>query len=239
MDDDYPNIISAIVEAAKAMPSLDKGNTNAHGGYQFVSIDNYYEVVAKVALAQGLTWKVREEEAKIISVEGRNGPASALFIKYYVDVMHPSGEIWNGFFSASIVHPLQGAQTAGSAMSYLVKLFLRTTFHVVTGEADADATDGSAFDMGAKPAAVAKKVVEPVTPPPPTRQEAYQEIENGEKARTTLALAEVGLSTCTTKALLDKFWVDNEGEFKKLKKLDPKGYAELVQEFKRKNGEFV
>ena len=38
----------------------------------------------------------------------------------------------------SILHPLQGAQTTGSAASYAEKIFLRTLFKIVTGEPDAD-----------------------------------------------------------------------------------------------------
>lgn len=42
-----------------------------------------------------------------------------------------------------MVHPIQGAQTAGSALAYGEKMLTRFLFKIVTGEKDADASDNS------------------------------------------------------------------------------------------------
>jgi hypothetical protein len=56
-------------------------------------------------------------------------------------MFHGTGEVVPVYDRISIFHPLQGAQTSGSAASYAEKLFMRKAFKVVTGEKDADAVD--------------------------------------------------------------------------------------------------
>lgn len=147
-------MIGAILKTGLQVPSLAKGEHNKHGGFNYVGIDRFYEQVARVAMHNGLTWKAREVDARIVEVYGgkdREGNAklsSAMLATYEFDIMHVSGEMMSAAFRITIVHPLQGAQTAGSAMSYAEKQFMREVFKVVTGEPDADATDSRVFEAG-------------------------------------------------------------------------------------------
>lgn len=239
-------VFSAINKAAKAMPSLKKGDRNTHGGYNFVSIDDYYEKCARVAHDNGLSWTIRETGSDIESVGnkvqgGVTIPTLALKVSYEFDLMHENGVVIHGFFSASVLHPLQGAQTAGSAMSYASKLFMRNVFTVVTGEGDADDSKGGedAFDMGGPPPA-----------PQPTRsrtppisegvfgkstgqvgQAAPVEAPPGVTIDNIFDLAKHFIPDCKTIRELNSFWVTNEAEFKRLEQEKPEAYQELVTAF--------
>lgn len=227
----HPTINKAIVAAKKAMPSLKKSETNAHGNYNFVSIDAYYETVAKIANDHGLTWRVREANSEIIELAGRQGVTNAVRTRYHVDVMHESGETVEGFFTATITHPLQGAQTAGSSMSYLDKLFMRTTFSVVTGETDADTTDNTIFDTDNAPkrkAAVAAPIDDLLAPAPvipDDKPEADTPSDFLKMSRDFIALAK-------TEEQLTRYWNQNESAFNSLKGEAPKEYKELIAAFK-------
>lgn len=244
--------IKALIGAAKAMPNLRKGDQNAHGGYSYVSIDDYYEKAAKVVTDAGLTWKIRETNCETLEVQGRSRLETAVRTTYEVDLMHESGDVVPAFFKATITHPLQGAQTAGSSMSYLDKLFLRTTFHIVTGEKDADATDNAVFDLGSADAGRGQgrgkgqakpkgQGAEPdafdlggtATP----GAEAVQPAGGGFDATaddpnhfTKLSISFI--DAATTEAELTKYWTDNETTFNQLKTADPEGYKSLIAGFR-------
>lgn len=129
-------LVKAIVTAARAMPVLAKTDTNQYGGFSYVPIDRYYEVVAPVLFDHGLAFSVGEIEKPDLLGAGKG--ATVVF-HYECVLMHISGESIRS--RISIPHPWQGAQTSGSAMSYAAKCFLRSTFALVTGEQDADASD--------------------------------------------------------------------------------------------------
>lgn len=148
MQSEHPNLIKAILKTKADLPSLAKGDRNQHGNYSYVSIDKFYEGVASKASENGITWRIREESCEPFSAPTNRGEQLCFKTVYVVDVMHVSGEEAPGFFRATVIHPFQGAQTAGSSLSYFDKLFMRTTFSVVTGEQDADATDNTVFSAG-------------------------------------------------------------------------------------------
>lgn len=230
--ENYKAFADALVKASTEMPALNKADENKHGGFRYVSIDNYYETVARIALKHGFTWKIRETESGVIPIGtklDRNGHETAIFAvrsAYTFDVMHaPSGTVWGNYFSCSIVHPLQGAQTAGSAMSYADKLFMRTTFHVVTGEQDADATDSrafepaDAFDMSTKPTPKIK------TPTPKAAN------ADGDVWQLFGAAARTFVDNAADEKALKDYWVSNEQTFTEYKQTDPVGYEDLVRKF--------
>ena len=243
-------IHTALVAAAKEIPHLRKGEQNAHGNYAYVPIDGFYEQVAPIVLKHGLTWRVREVSCETFEVQGRSRMETAVRTTYEVDVMHEEGDIISSFFRATITHPLQGAQTAGSSMSYLDKLFLRTTFHVVTGEKDADATDNAVFDAGpanagggqgrGKGAAKPKgQGAEPdafdlggTAHPSPA---SVRPADTGSFAADAKAFTELSvafISSASTEEELTKYWTDNESTFNQLKTADPEGYKSLIAGFK-------
>jgi hypothetical protein len=133
-----PNIAAAMIKIAQAVPQLGKADRNQFAKYNYVSIDKYYEGIAKLAAANGIMWQPREIHTAIEKDVGKDG---ALRITYAFDLYHESGDAIEEFSKFTILHPIQGAQTAGSALSYADKLFMRSAFKVVTGEQDADASD--------------------------------------------------------------------------------------------------
>lgn len=240
-------INKAIIAAAKEIGSLRKGEQNAHGGYAYVPIDSFYELAAPKILANGLTWKIREIASEMIEVQGRQRMENAVRTTYEVDLMHENGELMQGFFRATITHPLQGAQTAGSSMSYLDKLFIRTTFHVVTGEKDADATDNAVFDLGPAPARSGASRGKGQTKPKGSDAEqdpfdigapkgggADAPAEPVADVGAFIALATEFVSLAKSDAELTKYWNDNEGTFLSLKAEDPKAYSDLIASFRER-----
>src|SRR3990167_7206921 len=122
------NLIQAMVDAAQEMPSLAKTAVNHFGGFSYVPIDTYYQQISPVLYRHGLVWTISEGRPPTILDK------KAMIFHYRCDMMHVSGEHLG--IEISIPHPIQGAQTAGSAMSYAAKCLLRSTFSLVTGEPD-------------------------------------------------------------------------------------------------------
>ena len=136
-------IYSAIVEVTKRVGTLGKGAFNPHGQYKYVSIDKYYEAVGAAAADVGLSWCLVQDKFEIHPNVGKSG---MIEVGYQVNLFHESGEAIPAFSYTSVIHPIQGAQTVGSAMSYADKVFQRQLFKIATGEEDADSTN--AADLG-------------------------------------------------------------------------------------------
>ncbi len=133
-----PVIAAAMIRIAQAVPQLGKADRNQFAKYNYVSIDKYYDTIGRLAAANGIGWQAIEVENKLLPDVGKDG---ALRITYAFDLYHEGGDHIQAFAAFTIIHPIQGAQTAGSALSYAEKLFMRSAFKVVTGESDADASD--------------------------------------------------------------------------------------------------
>ena len=235
------------------MPHLRKTEQNAHGNYAYVSIDDFYEKAAKVVTANGLTWHINEISAQVIELQGRSGVTNAMVTNYEVGLIHKSGEHWPAFFKATITHPLQGAQTAGSSMSYLDKLFLRTTFSIVTGEKDADATDNSVFDLGPADAgrgqARTKSAAKPkgqgaepdafdLTDSKPAASAARPvDVSSAADTAAFAALSTEFISLASNEAELTEYWTSNETTFNLLKTADSEAYKALIDGFKKRKAQ--
>lgn len=248
-------VYTAIAEAAKAMPVLRKGDKNPHGNYSYVSVDDFYESAGSVVHAHGITWAVRETGTDLIvvgekQVGGKAVPQWAMKFHYEFDLMHTNGVRLEEFFSCTIVHPIQGAQTSGSAMSYAVKLFLRSTFAIVTGEKDADATapgfaEEDPFGLGATTPAPAQQKAPAARSAAPLKEVLEKEYMEAVKAIDPIAqeehelrlkLAMDWIGACKTEQELRAYWVQNEAEFKKIEAFDKKDYEKLVGAFKERKG---
>jgi hypothetical protein len=206
------NIVKAVVKTRQDVGTLGKGTLNPHGNYKYVSIDRYYETVADAASKNGLMWVIREDEIAFTSAT----PKLSIQSKYTIDIYHESGEVIEGFSTLSIVHPVQGAQTVGSAMSYVDKVFMRQTFAVASGEKDidADATDPGAFDLdppkpapraAAKPPAPEKAKVVEVGPVPSYSGDLPGEEGNFDIVETFFMAF---LPDVKSRAELNKFYLD-------------------------------
>ena len=225
IDTTSANIVKAVIKTRQDVGTLGKGTLNPHGNYKYVSIDRYYETVADAASKNGLMWIIREEEIAFNTNIGKTG---VLQSKYMIDMYHESGQVIEAFYVLSILHPIQGAQTIGSAMSYVDKVFMRQTFAVATGEKDidADATNPGAFDLDPpKPAPkpVAKAVEKPIDLPG----------EEGDWNMVEQIFIQF-IPTAKTYDELKEFWNadSNTNALNHLKAGSPDQYARVVEAFK-------
>lgn len=214
-----PETIKAIVSVRDQVGQLGKGAMNPHGKYRYVSIDTYYEKVGSVAAKNGLSWVAREVDFKL-TFEAGKGTVQAT---YSIMLMHISGDVVPDFTRITIVHPLQGAQTVGSAMSYLEKVFMRQLFAIATGEKDSDAdeTDPSALLGGSTPSK--PRQPEPKQEPKPEQpQMSVADIEGMFTSFLPMAESEDELRA---------FWSDNYSARNSLKESDEAAYARVFAAF--------
>lgn len=237
---DYRQMTDAIIKTTNGVGTVGKGAFNQHGGYGYVSIDRFYETVAKIAAEHGLTWVVREVSAEILPSMGKSG---AIRFTYEVDLRHSSGAVERGYSRLTILHPVQGAQTAGSALSYADKCFMRQCFKTATGEKDidADATDNKALDT---PKQEVKKAPPPDTPVTPTHTEQPAQNDNalpGEEDTEGWRLLEdclrLAIESARTQDELKQAWSDNLPGLEHAKAHDETMHKRIVAQFTSKKKE--
>lgn len=241
-------VAQAILSIAPRIPSLDKSDRNEHGGYNYVSIDDYFDHVARIAQHDGLGWSVRQ-----IDLNLSNDLPKPMMVGTFEFDLFTATDRWNSFFRVTVSHPVQGAQTAGSMLAYAMKMFLRMTFSVVTGEQDADATDPGAYEEKEGPANLkhladvllgpGQKVVTennvppPLDPPagvyPPLDLPAGKDSSGPSlRANTIFDLATAFLADCDSEEKLEKYWLENTSPFEFVKTDSPPMYKKLVAAFK-------
>ena len=250
-----PNIAAAMIKIAQAVPQLGKADRNQFAKYNYVSIDKYYEAIAKLAAANGIMWQPREIHTTIESDVGKDG---ALRISYAFDLYHESGDSIEEFAKFTILHPIQGAQTAGSALSYADKLFMRSAFKVVTGEQDADASDPDDLKIKerVKQEPAAKEVLKafPDAKVVDARPKGASAPE-GAEADVTDRIDDDGLSifksdatdyitiakvftrivpTAESEEMLKRFWTLNMGVIERMQQEAPKLHAKVKEEFTKR-----
>jgi hypothetical protein len=134
-------VLKKIISVASAIHGLKKTTENAHARYKYVPIDDFYREAASICKAGGLLWSIRETACEHVGhTKTRGGDVPVFKYTYEFDMFTEEGMIKN-YTSLSVLHPLQGPQTSGSALSYAEKMMMRTTFKIATGEEDADAID--------------------------------------------------------------------------------------------------
>ena len=235
-------IWTAIAKTALEVPDLTKTQRNTHGGYNFVSIDDFYRDVASIALANGLIWAIHETDYQFQPEAGKNGSVQA---RYSVDLHHvPSNNTLSNIFSATIMHPMAGAQGAGSSLSYVDKMFMKSQFKCRTGEPDADSTDNTPAaqvatftrDIFAAPTAPTKFV----TPPPKPEKVAPTEAEHdAEWVSTFSSMVAEALPLASKQSELTEYWTDNAQALDKLKAMSLSSYNDLITKFKARKAELL
>lgn len=215
-----PETIRAIVSVRDQVGQLGKAAMNPHGRYKYVSIDAYYEHVGSVAAKHGLSWVAREVDFKLMPEVGKTGIIQAT---YSIMLMHISGDVVPDFTRITIVHPLQGAQTVGSAMSYLDKVFMRQLFAIATGEKDSDAdeTDPNALLGGSTPT----KAREPERRPETKPEQPQMSVADIEAMFTSF------LPMAQDEEELKSFWSDNYPARNTLKDSDDAAYKRVLAAF--------
>jgi hypothetical protein len=131
-------IAEAIVYVQEHIRRLGTNEKNQHGGYKYVSVDKFYEIVGPMMASAGLFVIVTETSADVMMRQGSKGEVAWLTVKYELTFAHKSGAVARPMQRTCIL-PLTGPQTFGAAQSYIEKQLLRQVFKVPTGEQDADA----------------------------------------------------------------------------------------------------
>lgn len=194
-----------ILALSLAAPILKKNDHNGDAGFNFVSIDDYYEIIARMCVEFGLSWRVSEDSFELLDSPG----GQLVRATYSFHVFTESHEDYDST-KISVVMPFSDAQTTGIAMSYAEKIFMRTTFKVVTGEKDADSLAKPKKKWGAK--------------------EPKAEVKPGNTAPQTMTSEEMiaFISSCTDEMALKQWMVKTRAALAAVKAESPKKY-EIIE----------
>lgn len=238
-----PAMVRKIAAVQAAAPSLKKGERNEGAGFNFVSIDSFYEKIASLALENGLTWVNKEEGIELVPLPDGQLVVAQKFSASLLDT--EDGTVADDFFRLTVPAPFSDAQTAGISLSYFDKALMRATFKVVTGEKDADhmakprgkTAKPSKAEVSATNAADPLPELEDETGAESKPEKAVKKATKIEKAKAEDAPPWEGdeaedksaewkaigdalmakLNKCKTAADLEQFRVDEQGEINKLK----------------------
>jgi hypothetical protein len=125
-------IAQAIGSVMTQIKSLPKGERNAHGGYDFASIDNFLAAVGPLCSSAGLLVFQDEDTVDMIDRGGK----AWLKITYAFHLGHVSGVVYDRPTKRTVFQSITGPQTTGSSQSYAFKMFLRSLFMIPTGDRD-------------------------------------------------------------------------------------------------------
>lgn len=223
-----PETIKAIIATREQIGSLGKSAMNPHGRYAYVSIDTYYERVSSVAAKNGLAWVASQAAFEVMPDVGKTG---IIKVTYDVTLMHASGDYIPKFTSLTILHPIQGAQTVGSAMSYLDKVVMRQLFSVATGEKDSDADETNPADIADLGKNAAPKKQDDgllLDDEPPARPPNTEHAE---------AIFMEFLPACEDEDQLRQFWTENYKARNILKDHDPEALKRVTTAFAARKNE--
>lgn len=211
------SILEALMKTSAEVDMLGKNEENKHGKYKFVSIDKYYEKVAPIALGNGLYWIGKQTDFKGLNEK-------YVSFTYMFDLHHTNGDKWEGFYSTTIIHPIQGAQTSASADSYAEKAFMRRAFKVVTGEEDTEETEGK------------KKTVIGISKLKKEYTEFHRDMNACSDLDELVAFRNSSLEFLQRALEWELGWYGDNGDITGLKKDLDKKYNELKAEQDRKEG---
>lgn len=154
MDTIPKEVAEAISAVMASMDKLPKGERNNHGGYDFASIDAFLAAMNPICAKAGLFILQNEEDVEVMPPENgkKVGTLRAVFSH---TLCHKSGASAPPV-RRSVMVQATGAQAFGSAQSYALKQFLRSTFMVATGDKD-DPDFQKGEDLPTKSSAQAKR----------------------------------------------------------------------------------
>ena len=133
-------IANALFEIQSQIGTLGYDSNNDFAKYRYVSIDKYYEKMRPLMNDAGIMIIPDELESSLS--EDRKLYRAV----YQFTIVHKDGAVWNFPIRRSITLPFTGAQSAGSALSYVEKIAMRTIFKINSGEKDdADMLEQSSF----------------------------------------------------------------------------------------------
>lgn len=128
-------LVVATCAVMAEVKRLSKGARNAHGNYEYTTVDDMKDSLRPLLAQHGLDVRISEAEWCIDRLEAKSGPQVAARFVFDVVLRHVSGSE-DPPERITILLPHTGAQTTGAARSYAVKEWLKSRFLVSTGERD-------------------------------------------------------------------------------------------------------
>jgi len=200
----------------KGIKRLPKAEKNTYDNYVFTSIDAYLEFMNPLLAEAGLSIAHEEDEPEFYV-----NKKDSLWMrgKFRIWLVHTSGAA-SGPFTRRVAVPMTGAQSYGSAQSYVLKQFLRAQFMVPTGDRDdADLTASDPHQAvpakQAKPAAT--KPQETTTPARDLRAELLASLKAADDTE------------------LGKWKAESSNDLATLKATDAIGHKEVVEAAKSRH----
>jgi len=132
----HTSIHAAIAASAREVRVIGKSERNKFDGYDFASIDKFLMLVNPICSRNGLFPIVSQREMELYENINSKG-AKSVWCRFFFDVTlhHSSGDTL-GPVNMMVSVPMNGAQASGSAQSYALKQFFRSTLMIPTGDKD-------------------------------------------------------------------------------------------------------
>jgi hypothetical protein len=173
----------AVVAVMNGIHRLKKADDNKHGGYKYVSVDDFKDLVRPLLAENGLSIRMSETDYSIETLQGKNGSTLSARITYEISLRHVSG-VEDEPERTTIMLPHTGAQTAGAAKSYALKEYLKGRFLVSTG--DKDMIEGGADADSFKPQEYTAASSKPQLLTREAARKLYKDLEKELVALTTV-----------------------------------------------------
>lgn len=128
-------LLLALAKAMAEVKRLAKSERNAEQKYNFATIDDFLAMAGPICAANGIIVDIDETDMAEVERTGKYGPSYWVRLTYSITVWHVSGEsLPPRRRSVEVVRT--GAQSFGSAQSYVLKQFLRALLMIPTGDND-------------------------------------------------------------------------------------------------------
>jgi hypothetical protein len=137
-----PEIAKGVVAVMKKIKMLGVDDKNQHGGYNYVSVDKFFDHVGRLMAEADIFDLIDEvstvsEKKEAVDSYGKAKVSAWLTCTYDIFLFHASGAQF-GPIRRTVQVQASGPQSYGSGMSFVEKYFLRGLFKIPTGEKDAD-----------------------------------------------------------------------------------------------------
>jgi len=128
-------IIAAVAKAMGEMKRISKDSRNIEQKYDFASVDDFLAMTGPICAANGLVTILNEVDVDGFERQGKYGATNWLRIVFEIHTMHTSGECLP--ITRRTVEVIRtGAQSFGSAQSYVLKQYQRALYQIPTGDKD-------------------------------------------------------------------------------------------------------
>lgn len=129
-------VAAALAAVQSAVKKLEKSERNKHGGYNYASVDDFYDMIRDMLSENGLVIVQDTTEYCFQETTSSNGKTESWVVaRFTYHLIQANGERWDNVgHNVAMARSSMGPQAFGTAESYGMKNFLRTMFKIATGE---------------------------------------------------------------------------------------------------------